>query len=88
MTDTPVTLDDLLQARENLIGNIVGQMPQEHRRFLISVKQGKPDWALLSLPGAKDLPAVRWKLENLAKLNDSMRNKLLAGLAEALGIHK
>lgn len=88
MTDTTVTLDDLLQARENLIGNIVGQMPQEHRRFLISVKQGKPDWALLSLPGAKDLPAVRWKLENLAKLNDSMRNKLLAGLAEALGIHK
>jgi hypothetical protein len=88
MTDTPVTLDDLLQAREDLIGNIVGQMPQEQRRFLMSVKRGQPDWALLNLPGAKDLPAVRWKLDNLARLNDSMRTKLLAGLAEALGIHE
>ena len=88
MTDTTVTLDDLLRAREDLVENIVGQMPQEHRRFLISVKRGHPDWTLLNLPGAKDLPAVRWKLENLAKLNDRTRTELLAGLAEALGIHE
>jgi hypothetical protein len=69
MVDTPVTLDELLQAREALIGEIVGKMPDQHRRFLISVKRGEPDWALLDLPAAKDLPAVRWKLENLAKLS-------------------
>jgi hypothetical protein len=27
MVDTPVTLDELLQAREALIGEIVGKMP-------------------------------------------------------------
>jgi hypothetical protein len=33
---------------------IVGRMPEQHKRFLISVKRGEPDWALLDLPGAKD----------------------------------
>jgi hypothetical protein len=59
MVDVPVTLDELLQAREDLIGEIVGKMPEQHRRFLISVKRGEPDWALLDLPGVKELPAVR-----------------------------
>jgi predicted nucleotidyltransferase component of viral defense system len=86
MVDTPVTLDELLQAREALIGEIVGKMPDQHRRFLISVKRGEPDWALLDLPGAKDLPAVRWKLENLAKLSAQKRAQLLKGLNEALGM--
>ena len=51
-----------------------------------SVKKGKPDWALLDLPGAKDLPAVRWKLENLLKLTADKREQLLKGLNEALGV--
>jgi predicted nucleotidyltransferase component of viral defense system len=84
MVDTPVTLDELLQAREALIGEIVGKMPDQHRHFLMSVKRGEPDWALLDLPGAKDLPAVRWKLENLAKLSAEKRAQLLKGLNEAL----
>ena len=58
----------------------VGKMPEDHKRFLISVKKGEPDWSLLNLPGAKDLPAVRWKLENLAKLGTKKRSQLLAGL--------
>jgi len=86
MVDRPVTLDELLKAREDLIGEIVGKMPKHHRRFLISVKRGEPDWALLDLPGAKDLPAVRWKLENLANLSADKRARLLARLSEALGI--
>lgn len=86
MVDTPVTLDELLQARENLIGQIVGKMPERHRRFLISIKRGEPDWALLDLPGVRDLPAVRWKLENLKKLSPEKRTELLMGLNEALGM--
>ena len=86
MVDQPVTLDELLKAREDLIAEIVGKMPEQHKRFLISVKRGEPDWALLDLPGAKDLPAVQWKLENLAKLSAEKRAQLLKGLNAALGI--
>jgi len=86
MVEEKVSLDELLEARENLIGEIVGKMPEAHRRFLISVKRGEPDWTLLDLPGAKDLPAVRWKLENLAKLSAEKRGQLLKGLSAALQI--
>lgn len=85
IVDQPATLDELLQAREDLIREIVGQMPEHHRRFLISVMRGEPDWILLDLPGAKELPAVRRKLENLAKLSADKRTELLKGLNAALG---
>jgi predicted nucleotidyltransferase component of viral defense system len=86
MTENPVTLSDLLQAREDLIGIIVGKMPEEHRRFLISIKRGEPDWALLDLPSVEDLPAVRWRLENLAKLDKTKRDAMIARLSEVLDI--
>ena len=88
MVDQPVSLDDLLKAREDLIKEIVGKMPEEHKRFLVSVKKGEADWSLLDLPCAKNLPAVRWKLENLAKLDADKRAQLLKGLNEALGMRK
>jgi hypothetical protein len=86
LVDKPVTLDELLRVREDLIREIVGKMPVQHRRFLLSVKRGEPDWTLLDVPSARDLPAVRWKLENLAKLSASKRRQLLAGLSDALGM--
>ncbi len=86
MVNQPVSLDDLLKTREDLIREIVGRMPEAHRRFLVSVKRGEPDWSLLDLPGIKDLPAVRWKLENLAKLGAERRAQLLKGLTEVLGV--
>jgi hypothetical protein len=62
MVDTPVRLDELLQAHEDPISEIVGKMTEQQRRFVLSIERGDPDWALLDLPGAKDLPAVQWKL--------------------------
>jgi hypothetical protein len=86
LTETQVSLDELLQAREDLIAAIVGNMPADHRRFLMTVKRGAPDWELLELPGADSLPAVRWRLENLAKLNATKRAALLSRLGEVLGV--
>jgi hypothetical protein len=59
-------------------------MPEPHRRFLLSFEQGKPDWPLLALPGAADLPAVRWRQENLAKLGSAQRAKLVSHLEAIL----
>ena len=86
MTDTAVTLDELLQTREELITRIVGNMPTDHRRFLVSIKRGEPDWSLLSLPGAALLPAVRWRLENLGKLDVAKRTALTGWLGKVLGV--
>ena len=84
MTVEPVALDDLLKAREQLIAEIAGKMPSAHREFLVGFKRGEPDWELLGVPGAADLPAVKWKQINLDKLSAEARAKLTAQLEAVL----
>jgi predicted nucleotidyltransferase component of viral defense system len=84
MTQDSVELADLLAAREALIKSIVGDMPSDHRKFLVAFERGKPDWDLLGLPNAADLPAVRWCQQNLDKLAPNKRAALVARLEEVL----
>ncbi len=76
MTASPVMLDELLNAREALIDHAIQSMPEKHRRFLVSVERGEPDWNAVGMTGIDRLPAVRWKLQNLSKLEqvDRARN--------------
>lgn len=84
MTEEPVSLDELLDAREALIAKIVGAMPDKHRQFLVSFERGTPDWALLGLEGIADLPAVQWRQLNLDKLSAAKRADLVSRLEEVL----
>ena len=84
MTMEPVSLDELSETREALIALIVGQLPDSHRRFLLSFERGEPDWALLDVLAAPDLPAVRWRLQNLALLADDERMRLVRQLERIL----
>ncbi len=84
MTDRPVRMEDLADAQETLIESVVGQMPAPHRRFLLSFERGAPDWPLLDVPGAKDLPAVRWRQRNLDTLKAGERSKLVSQLERVL----
>lgn len=84
MTGEPVALEDLLAAREAMITTMVEDMPEAHRQFLISFKRGEPDWALLGIPEAQHLPAVRWKQQNLDQLPVERREALVATLEKVL----
>jgi predicted nucleotidyltransferase component of viral defense system len=84
MTAEPVSLEELVAARESLIETIVGNMPEAHRRFLISFERGEPNWSLLSVPGVADLPAVKWRQQNLDKLSAEARAELVARLEVVL----
>lgn len=86
MTETPVSREELAPALEALIADIVGKMPQEHRKFLVSFERGKPDWSALGIPAAPNLPAVKWRQQNLDKLAPERRAALVTRLAEVLGI--
>ena len=79
MTDEAVSLRDLIEARKEMIDQVVGRMPEEHRRFLVSFEKGKPDWTLLDLPEAAELPAVKWREKNLGGLNKRKREVRLTG---------
>jgi hypothetical protein len=84
MTRDPVKLADLLAARVALIKSVVGGMSSDHREFLISFERSKPDWNLLGLPTAADLPAVRWRQDNLNKVSAEKRALLVQRLETAL----
>ncbi|WP_026019704.1 nucleotidyl transferase AbiEii/AbiGii toxin family protein [Komagataeibacter europaeus] len=84
MTEESVTLAELEAAREAIIAEMVAAMPDDHRRFLVSFKQGEPAWELLGIPEAQHLPAVMWKQRNLAKLPDAKRAELIEALERVL----
>jgi predicted nucleotidyltransferase component of viral defense system len=86
MTAEPISPSDLEAARETLIADIVGQMPESHRRFLVSFERGVADWSLLDIPGAENLPAVRWRQQNLDKLSANRRAELVHDLIKTLGL--
>lgn len=82
MTEDPVDLGDLIVARTALITAIVDDMPEAHRTFLIGFKAGAPDWDLIGLPDAADLPAVRWKQLNLDRLEPARRADMVERLRQ------
>lgn len=82
MTEVPVALGALVSAREVLITDAVGRMPNGHKRLLLSFETGAPEWSLLDVTSVERLPAVQWRLENLARL-DGRRRSVLVALLEA-----
>lgn len=84
MTLEPVALDELVATREQLIDELVGAMPLDHRRFLLGFKAGTPVWSLIGLEAAADLPAIRWKQRNLDRLQPERRKAMVVNLAKVL----
>lgn len=82
--EEPVALADLIDARKSMIVGLIGDMPKQHREFLVGFEKGEPDWELLNVPHAKDLPAVLWRQANLNKLKPEKRAELTQSLEEIL----
>jgi predicted nucleotidyltransferase component of viral defense system len=80
----PVSLEELLQTREELIAGINRALTEDDRKFLLSVKGKTPNWALIGLPKAAELPAVRWKLQNLGRMNTARHREAFARLEQVL----
>lgn len=68
-----MSLVDLEAVRNTLVDTLVRGMPEAHRKLLLSVENGDPDWTLLPLKAVPTLPAVMWRLQNIAGLTDAQR---------------
>ena len=68
MTVEPINIDALLSARKRLIGDIRARLNGNAGEFLMTLQAGAPDFTLIGLPQAADLPAIKWKMLNLKKL--------------------
>jgi len=68
MTSQPTALAELLETRDRMINELHAGLDADERRFLLSLVRAQPEWELLGIPHVSELPAVRWKLQNLARL--------------------
>lgn len=68
MTLVNIELEDLIEVRSAMMTALQAHFTEKDREFLLSFKQGNPDWALFDYPNAEGLPAIRWKLQNIAQL--------------------
>jgi DNA-binding transcriptional MocR family regulator len=76
----PFNYDDFEATREKLVAEIHSQLSRDERAFLMSFKQGQPDWSLFPLPNLQDMPAVKWKLSNIRQLRQKNPAKHAAQL--------
>lgn len=84
MTDGEVNLTTLYAARTALIEDILDNMPEDHKRFLLSFYRRNPEWDRLSIADLDRLPAVRWREFNLDKAGRETRENIVAALDNIL----
>jgi predicted nucleotidyltransferase component of viral defense system len=86
MTNYHMEIDELLQAREKLIKTINATLTQNEKRFLISVKQGTPNYQLMEFEHLDKLPALAWKIININRMHSEKKDIMLRKLMDALGV--
>lgn len=84
MADIDVPLAELMATREEIVERMHAAFTDEERAFLLTFKSRKPDWSLLELANVQQLPAVRWKLNNLEKMSEERHRLAYNKLKEAL----
>ena len=68
MAQNKVSIANLLYVRQTLIDDIQRRLQGPIAEFLRSIQSNGPNFETLGYPKAAELPAVRWKLQSLQKL--------------------
>lgn len=83
MTQIDVSYDSLITTRKNLIQILQKTLTENERLFLLSVKEGNPNWYLINRIDLENLPAVQWKTTNIKRM-DSSKHAHAVGQLKAL----
>ncbi len=75
MTRNPITLAELVAVRRQLRLELPSALSLNQRQFLLGLVASEPDWQLMKCRHLAELPAIRWKLQNLAKLTKANPRK-------------
>ncbi|HAV2023791.1 TPA: nucleotidyl transferase AbiEii/AbiGii toxin family protein [Citrobacter koseri] len=86
MTQRETSLESLLSVTALLPQALKSHLTDRDRRFLLSYKQNNPDWSLYRYPEIQHLPAIRWKLRNLAVLKDRNLGKFAVAASKLEGV--
>ncbi|MBL8272032.1 nucleotidyl transferase AbiEii/AbiGii toxin family protein [Steroidobacter sp.] len=83
MTEVNCSFDTLLETRAKLRRELPQRLTTAHRQFLRGLVRAEPDWSLVQCQHAAQLPALRWKLNNLETFRNR-RPEAFAAQATAL----
>jgi predicted nucleotidyltransferase component of viral defense system len=86
MTLEEVTCEELEETRKALVARIASDLTLQERQFIVSVKEGRPQWDLIGLDGVQNLPAVQWKLLNIGRMAPAKHQQALRKLKDYLGV--
>lgn len=82
MANEEIPLETLKQLQRDLPALIWASLTDDDKTFLLGFKRQDPDWSLLRHVHAAQLPAVRWKMQNLADWREKKPKDYEKGLAK------
>lgn len=68
MTASEISLEQLQKVRAELKAELPKALTSNHKKFLLSLVKLEPAWDLMPIAHLAELPALKWKLANLAKV--------------------
>ncbi len=86
MPRRPISLDELANARGLMFEQLKSGLTASQKQFLVSIKEGTPEWEALGVEGIEKLPALRWKVLNVKKMAKDKREGELRKLKSALDL--
>jgi hypothetical protein len=86
MVTEEISCEELCETRDRLVERVSAELTLEERQFIVSVKEGKPRWDLFGIPAIVDLPAVKWKLVNISRMDPAKHKDALRRLRDYLGV--
>ncbi len=86
MINQNTPFEALETTRNDLVETLRERLTPDERRFIVSVKEGRPRWDLLSLKGVENFPAVKWKLLNISRMDRAKHQKAVHKLRDYLGL--
>jgi predicted nucleotidyltransferase component of viral defense system len=86
MARLEATLDELVQTRQRLLSTIHQTLTREEKEFLLSIKQGEPQWSLIDIAHIENLPAIQWKLQNIRRMDKVKHQHAVQKLKSVLGL--
>ena len=75
MTSVPTSLEKLISTQEKLMAELPKALTSRQCDFLLSLVQLTPDWSLLPCKHIQDMPAIKWKMQNLNNLKSNNPKK-------------
>ncbi|TVQ05414.1 MAG: hypothetical protein EA359_03200 [Balneolaceae bacterium] len=85
MAFEPVPLGKMVEVWKEVVKKLNHDFTENERAFMLSFKRKSPQWDLFPVKGIQHLPAVKWKMVNLKKMDAQKHKITLRKLEDVLG---